>query len=519
MSFDGYFIKALVLELNELLAGGRVKKITQTAKDAFVFLTYNKQKESQLYFDLNPSSSHCCINDEVHSNEQKSQFLMTLKKHLENSVLKEIRQYQLDRVILFDFVLFDTIFGHINKTLIFEVMGRSTNLILLDQENRIIDAYYKHFDPEKRSIINQGLYTFFPSDKVVLDESTYQEFLSLDSPKEISDRFLGISKELSSFFYQNKYRIKPFNLDVKPTLYQGSKRFYHAYDFDYDGSKKHYNYISNLLNEFYQSDNAGSKDQISQIINNQLKKYEQKRLNLLNDYEKNKDYDAYKSFADYIYSIGLDLRDKYESLDHIELDSMKTLNENAQSYYQKYHKYKKSIEPINQQLNITNDYIEYFRDLKDNLSYLNQNDYNDLIEEFKQLDLIKKDIKQPKNKKKTINLLTIKKENATIMVGKSSIQNNHLTHEVAKSNDLWLHVKNSPGAHVVLRGEKTEENLRLAAMLAAYYSPFRNSSSIPVDYTEIRYIKKIKGRPGYYVTYSHEKTIYIDIEFDLIKNL
>ncbi|HKL61315.1 MAG TPA: hypothetical protein VJY66_02905, partial [Acholeplasma sp.] len=96
---------------------------------------------------------------------------------------------------------------------------------------------------------------------------------------------------------------------------------------------------------------------------------------------------------------------------------------------------------------------------------------------------------------------------------------NYLTHEIAHQNDLWFHVKSGPGAHVILRGTPNEENLRLAAMLAAYYSPNRDSSSIAVDYTLVKNIKKIKGRPGYYVSYTHQKTIYIDIDKALIENL
>ncbi len=519
MSFDGYFMKALILELTTVLKHGRIKKITQTAKDAFVFSIYNQSKEHNLYFDLNPSSSHLSINNQVFKNEQKSQFLMTLKKHLESGLIKNIRQHQLDRVLLIDIQSFDPIFGPTFKTLVFEVMGRSTNLILLDQDDFIIDAYYKHIDPERRSIVNQAKFSFFPSFKLMLDESNYDLLLAMDSPKAISNQFMGVSNELALFFYEHKYQIKPWALQVSPTLYKGKKTYYHAYDLLTDELKQPYDSLSELLNDYYQIDDAGKKDQLSQIIDNQIKKYEQKKINLNKDYDQNKDYETYKNQADFIYSSGMDLKQKRGTLEHLTLDETKSLNENAQFLYQRYHKYKKSLEPIKNQLAITGNYLDYFKDIKSNLSFFNQSDYNDLIEEFKQMGLIKKDTKQPKNKKKTTHLLTIKQANATIFVGKSSLQNDYLTHEVAHSNDLWFHVTQGPGAHVVLRGEKDEENIRLAAMLAAYYSPFRESSSVAVDYTQIRNIKKIKGRPGYYVTYTHQKTIYIDINKELIESL
>ena len=101
MSFDGYFIKHLVNQLNKDISGGRIKKVFQTRKDAFVFLVYQKGNTYQLYFDLNPSSSHLSINQDINHTEEKSQFLTTLKKHLENTVITNIKQHLLDRVIIF----------------------------------------------------------------------------------------------------------------------------------------------------------------------------------------------------------------------------------------------------------------------------------------------------------------------------------------------------------------------------------------------------------------------------------
>ncbi|HKL60907.1 MAG TPA: NFACT family protein, partial [Acholeplasma sp.] len=334
MSFDGYFIKHLVNQLNKDISGGRIKKVFQTRKDAFVFLVYQKGNTYQLYFDLNPSSSHLSINQDINHTEEKSQFLTTLKKHLENTVITNIKQHLLDRVIILDIQGFDSIFGYLRKKLIFEVMGRSTNLIILDSNDVIIDAYYKQFHPDKRSVLTQAEFSFFPTAKVVLDDTNYDLFLSLDSQKAISDTFMGISKELARFFYENKTVIKPWLLETSPHLYLGDKKYYHAIKITDESNSVPYDSIYTLINDFYKNQDFSKKDQITTLLDTQINKYTLKIQHLNGDLEKNIDYTRYKDIADAIYSSGLDLKTKVVSFDSVLLDEYKTLNDNAQLFYQ-----------------------------------------------------------------------------------------------------------------------------------------------------------------------------------------
>ena len=128
-----------------------------------------------------------------------------------------------------------------------------------------------------------------------------------------------------------------------------------------------------------------------------------------------------------------------------------------------------------------------------------------------------------KNKKLEIQHFTF--QDVTIYIGKNNLQNDYLTNKLARNNDYWFHVKDSSGAHVIVSVpgnasdyQMNEETIRLAANLSAYYSKYSSSSSVPVDYTKVKYLKKIPGMKGYHVTYTNQKTIYIDPSYDLIKN-
>ena len=257
---------------------------------------------------------------------------------------------------------------------------------------------------------------------------------------------------------------------------------------------------------------------LKEIIEKELNRLTLKQLNLQSDLDLNSNYQAYKEQADAIYMSGMDLNTKTSQLGDLKLDSQKTLNDNAQSLYHKYHRAKKSIEPIKGQMALTNALIQYYQSLLGTLSYADKSDIKDLQDELIARGLIKvQKTKQKSNKPQKPTILSFVTNDFAIYIGKSSIQNDYLTHTFSQKTDYWFHVQQGPGAHVLLRGEFNEQSLRLSAMLAAYFSPLRNSSSIAVDYTLIKYIKKIKGLPGYNVSYDHQKTLYIDIDINQLQ--
>ena len=189
MPLDGYFLSRLVLELKQL-QNKRIRKIKMPNKRVVV-LEFNNSSLGSLYFDLSPSQAHLKLSPTTLS-EHNNSFLNSLKFNLENSLLKEVYQYKKDRVVLFEFLKSDPFSDPIKKTLVFEVMGRTAHLILLDENGVIIDSFNKIFNDDKRSLLPKLKYEFYPSSK---DECSYLDIKKFDSPNAVFNNFLGFFKE------------------------------------------------------------------------------------------------------------------------------------------------------------------------------------------------------------------------------------------------------------------------------------------------------------------------------------
>ena len=181
---------------------------------------------------------------------------------------------------------------------------------------------------------------------------------------------------------------------------------------------------------------------------------------------------------------------------------------------------KTSVSYINDQINITNNELEYFKLLSYQLSDSSINEALDIKDELIKNKYLFKPLTNNKKNQKP-RLLTYIVDDTFISVGKNNVQNEYLTHKFAKQNETWFHIKDAPGSHVVVHKdtELTENEIRTAAILAAYYSTSKESSSVPVDYTKIKYIKKIPGKRACFVTYTHQKTIYVDPSKEFVDSL
>lgn len=513
MPLDGYFMHHLTQEFKQALTGVRIKKVRQTSKDTFV-LSYYQKGEHFLIFELNPNKSHVRLSDNGPYGEFPSNLLNAMRRLLENAEITRIYQHLMDRVMVFEFQKLDAIFGYQYYQLVYETMGRTTNLILLEN-NLVVDAYYKQFSIDKRSILNKSEFTFFPSEKKLYTKEDYAYLCQIDSPKTFMNTYMGFSLDTALYFVEHKQ--DPLSIQCVPTLVLEPKKQF--YPFNPNPSIPHQTYasLSLLLESFYQNDTPKYVD-IEKLIDKEIKRLELKLNHLYADLNENLGFETYKAQAESIYLLASDLNQKVSKLGELNLDHQKTLNENAQALFQKYHKAKKALEPIEHQIQLAKDYLQYYENLKLELPYLASSDLDDIKKELGDIGLIKLKI-NPKKKPTKPVLLTYKMADFEIFIGKTAEQNNYLTNVFAQPNDVWFHVQHGPGAHIILRGAFHEQSLRLCAMLAAYHSPQRASSSIPVDYTKVRYIKKIKGLPGYNVTYTNQKTMYIDIDETKIKSL
>lgn len=515
MVFDGFFIHHLILELNTHISKSRIEKVYQTSSDTFLLVLFAKGQRYKLKIDLSPNRFGMFLSKTDEKNQTTSQFLNTLKKHIEGGILENITQYETDRVMILNITIYDFIEGPISKKLIFEAMGKHSNLILVF-DDLIIDTFKKMFFESGRQLLPQAKFEFFPSDKTSFFNMTYDDLIS---PKHLVHHFLGISPFLSEYIMASN--ILPKDIKIKPTRCIDLKKDYVADVFDEGKTKLHYQTISEMMDQ----DDVSSKPQFISHQNFILKniwKLNKKIENFENLMEEANSNLSYKSKGDYIYQSGQDMSLKLHELviydEKIVLDPTKSLNENAQHFYKLYQKAKKSLVHIENQMNETRAQIDHFESLKHFIEFASPDSIKDLETELSNYGY--KKLKTPKINKKTAskpNILKIIDEDAIYLIGKNNIQNEYVTHTLAKKEDYWFHVKDATGAHVVVQTKKlTEHILRKAAMLAAYFSMMRHSSSIPVDYTEIKHIKKIPKLPGYQVTYKNQKTIYIDINPDLL---
>jgi len=509
MIFDGFFLHHLINELNQNLQKARLEKIYQTSEMSFVFIFYLKGKRMQLKINLSPHQFGMHMTEKKADQSVNSQFLNALKKHLEGAILEEIVQQETDRVANFIFTVYDYIDGPIEKKLVFEAMGKHSNLILV-KDKLIIETLKKMFFEEGRQLIPLAHFTYFPSNKKPF---THIDYHLVESPKDILDTYMGVSPILANFLFEHKVQLS--DLPMRATKNLKTNRGYVADIFD-DSIKKYYDSISLMIDD-YQNDHNESKTSHEQFIYKQLIKYQKRLIQLEEHDEEADDMLTMKTFGDLIYQSGLPLDEKRSQIvveqTQITLDPLLSLNENAQKYYALYQKGKRTKVHVEEQIKETKELIDLFEEYKTYIEMSEKEHLKDL-----ELDLIEYGYK-PKQKihpKKGVykpNITKVQDAKAIYYIGRNSIQNAYVTHTLAQKEDFFFHVKEATGAHVIVSCLSLDEDIiRKAAMFAAHFSSMRLSSSIPVDYTQVKHIKKIPGTPGYKVSYTQHKTIFIDID-------
>ena len=537
MSFDGIFLSKLKKEL-DVLKTGRISKINDIADNNFIFTIRANKENYKLYLGFNAQTSRIHLtNKDYINNPNPKNFTLFLRKNIEGYFINDIYQYETDRILIFELIGYNEMKDRSSKLLICEVMGKFSNLILTDNNYLILDSLHHDGVGEfNRIIIPNAKYQFPKTNKLNPYKTTDFDFNIINSPKDILNNFLGVSYSFANMVFmeenieQNFYKI--LNNYYLPSIYQDINNKIDFYFFSYNPLKT-YNSLSSLLDDnFYnvEKENQIKKEtaDLAKFIKKQINKYEQKLIKLAEEKRIALDSDIYKLYGELLLSApNLKLKDKkiliynyYDNKDIIiNLDERYNILENSQKYYKKYQKLKKSLTYINEQIEICKNEINYFNLLNDQLKIANLNDVLEMVDELKKYKYLPNNI--TKNNKKKPKYLTYEIADTLIYVGKNNIQNDYITNKLSKPNYLWFHVKDGSGSHVVIAKEDnyTENEIRTAAMLAAYYSYASNSSSVAVDYTKIKFIKKIPGQKGCFVTYSRQNTIYIDPDKDYISDL
>jgi predicted ribosome quality control (RQC) complex YloA/Tae2 family protein len=559
MAFDGVFTHYLVNELQENLLSGRINKIYQVSNYELVFVIRANNKTQKCLLSIHPVYSRCQIteSDFIYPQEPPM-FCMLLRKHLEGGIIKAITQKDNDRIILFDIEYLNEIGDRDQKQLIIEIMGKHSNIILLNKENNKIIDCIKHISPFQNSYrtLQPGADYIFPpsNDKMNFFNASLTDFeqFNPESPsltKDLIHYFEGVSPILANEIIKRANTLTPLGLhqayetliqefesNLQPSIIETeNKSYYYLIDLlSIEGEQKSFESISAMLDRFYFKKDAHERirqqtQDLEKFIKNELDKNINKLNHLNHDLTEAEKADELKLSGEliltYSYQIEKGMKDveveNYYTNEkiRIQLDPLLTPIENSQKYYAKYQKAKKAIHHIHEQIELTNQEITYFETLYQQIQSANLNDAMEIRMELEDLRYLRK--KHSKQKKRSkLQYETIQLDGAIIYVGKNNLQNDYLTFKHANKDDTWMHVKDMPGSHVIIRCDAlTEDIIRTGAQLASYYSKGKQSSSVPVDYTLIRHVKKIPGAKPGFVTYENQKTIYIDPDEDFIHQL
>lgn len=510
MAFDGVLIHYLIQELNLELVNKRINKVISINDYEYVLSLSNKAK---LLISLNPNNPHLRLSNQefINSNTLLTPFF---KKHIEGGIIKKITQYNNDRIIIINITNTDELGYQKYYNIILELTGKNTNLIITDEFNIILEALKKTSLTDERLIQVKVKYEYLSSGKI--NPFNYHGYFS-------DNLFEGVSTLLfNEIIYVNSLE-RVINRPVSPTIIKNPKKtFFYVFDLKHlEGERLLFNSISSMLEYYY----LNSTHEI--IHNNEQKKlndYVHKELNKLKNKlikQENELQEAYQLLslektanilASNIHLVKprqeeITCFDFYENKDiTIKLNPLIKPNENVNVYFNKYKKAKRTIESLSKTIEETKNDITYYECLLQQTDLTNINDLREILEEVG----ISKPVK--KNTKPNILKLTDMHGNI-IFVGKNNLQNEYLTHTLANSNDYFFHVASYPGSHVIFRGDLTDEAIKLSATIAAYYS--KASGTVSVDYTQVKWVKKIKGMKGSFVRYTNQKSIHAtpDLEY------
>ncbi len=556
MAFDGFVTKAVVNELNECLLNGKIVKVHQPNKDELIFDIYSNS--SHYHLDICINSSNC----KMHLTTQKklnpitpSSFCMLLRKHLIGSKIKKIESIGFDRIIIFHLEGYNDLNDLVQKKLVIELMGKHSNVILLNEKDIIIDAI-RHIVSD-RNILPANPYYLLNSGKINLNEITFEDFYKIvikdlsHFVNIISSTFYGFSKTLiENTIYKLNINLSNISNDDISNFYNYminlisnieqlkieciSITIHNKNDYVLISSENasdlkintflDYFYTSKEKNEYFEN----YRNNILKLILAHLKKYEKRLININKKLEECKDMEKFKLYGELItanlYRLNqlenvesICLENYYDNnrLLTIPLDKRYSPSINAKLFFKKYNKLKNALEIVSKQKIDTKAELEYIESIIYSLNSASDlQELDDIYLEIQDTILNRKitDKKTLKMKSQNSSPIHFNIDEYSIYVGRNNKQNDELTFKIANKNDLWFHAKDIPGSHVILKVNTNKEVpkniIEKCASIAAYYSKAKASSKVEVQYTEVKNIKKPKNsKPGFVVFNTYHSTI------------
>lgn len=558
MAFDGLFTFAMANELKKL-ESGRIAKIHQPNSLEIVLQIRANGKNYRLLSSIHPSYARVHLTQ--HSIDNPSEppmFCMLLRKHIEGGFIHSIQTDPFERMITLNIESKNEIGDQVFRNLTIEIMGRHSNIILIDAANdKILDSL-KHLPPSMnsyRTVLPGQPYIAPPEQHkknplTVSDEELREFFAENKDSKEIVGYFKGFSSIHANellFRMQHGDKVEVFRSFLNevtqaqaPTYIEAERKVYFSPTklTHLKGMETNYENLSSLLDRVFYA--RAERDRVKQQagdlerwLSNELNKLKQKLKKLHKDLDNASKLDQFQLYGEllmahlYLFEKGMkevtvpNYYSETEEQITIPLSERKTPVENAQSYYTKYNKAKNALIMVKEQIEKTENEIGYFEMLMAQVNQAAPADIEEIREELAEEGYLR--MRASKKKKKPTKPSPeqfLSSSGIEISVGKNNKQNDYLTFKLAKKSDTWLHTKDIPGSHVVIHASEPDEATILeAATLSAYYSKARESSSVPVDYTEIRHVKKPSGSKPGFVIYFEQKTVFVTPDEETVMKL
>ena len=565
MAFDGFVTKSIVKELQKTIINGKINKIFEPNSNEIVLNIYSNNNKFNLSFNID--HSNCRINLTTNLKENPinpPSFCMLLRKYLEGNKIIDIYSIKLDRIVVIKLEGYDVVRKEISiKTLVVELMGKHSNIILLNDKNIIIDSI-RHITKTNsyRYIFPGELYTFPIQEKKDFSNLSFEEFYELinsfssNLTNILQNNFIGFSRSYISYIL-NKFKINEnnFTKDDIQKLYDYlnlilkninngniccyNYNFNNKQDFIIDICDNSNNLnVNKYVDDFFTTKETNEsfllyRNNLLKTILSNLKKLTTKLENINLKLEECSNMDIYKLYGELItanlYKIpnkhldSVQLENYYDNnnLLTIKLDKKHLPSYNAKLFYKKYNKLKNALKIVTlqkEEIKLEIDYLESIIYEIENCS--NIKDLEEIYLELYENNIIKAPKEKNKKNKQlkikfTFNPIKITENGFDIFIGKNNKENDYLTLKFASKDDIWFHVKDFQGSHVVLKLNNkplTDNVILKSAKLAAAYSKAKNSSKVLVEYTKIKNITKPKGAKPGFVIFNSYKTLLVEPE-------
>ena len=575
MAFDGLVIKGIINELNNNILNSRVEKIYQPDQDEILIKLYGTNGKSNLRIVTSSDNYRIHLTNSIKSNPFTApNFCMVLRKYLSSARIRNIYTNGLERTVFVDFDAMSEENNLEKYTLVIELMGKYSNVILINSNSIIINSlkHFKKDETSERNILPGYKYEELKSDKYDLTKnSSADDFINfiynvydnsqnvkLDLLNIFTNEIIGISKPLIQSalkeLHLNNYVSKNSIKEVYSYLYNLYLNVENLicinheqnYTVKLSQNKENSLQMNNFIDEFYEAKEESQnfilyRNSLLKLILNKVKKLTNKLANVNKKMSECNNMDTYKLYGELIvnnmYKLdnshldSITLNNYYTGEDiTIPLDKSISPYNNAQKYFKKYNKLKNALSFVKEQENEIQEQLSYLESIVYELEASNTiEEVTEVYDEISNNVLIK-DINTQKQSKVNVKrkkpnnrlykfdkeqFIRFKIDDFDVFVGKNNVQNDYLTLKFASDNDLWFHTKDIHGSHVILRinNEKpSQEIINKVASIAAKYSKAKFSSNVPVDYTYVKYVKKPnKAKPGM-VIYTHEQTVNVQPE-------